>query len=141
VISAKKSKTEDVPEGKKYSEKSIIAEQSAAGKNTWFMTIEDGVLLIGVERPFLIEIGSIESVYLPRVGDEIRQGSNFFQIFSSDFRTFSVTAPFSGIIKEVNEAVINRPNQTLEDPYDTGWLIKMMPSKFEEELRSLSLKY
>jgi len=29
----------------------------------------------------------------------------------------------------------------LEDPYDTGWLIKMMPSKFEEELRSLSLKY
>ncbi len=141
MIAVKKSKAEENSESKKYLEKSIIAEQSAAGKNTWFMTIDDGLLLIGVERPFLIEIGSIESVYLPRIGDEIRQGSNFFQIFSSDFRTFSVTSPFTGIIKEVNKAVIKEPNKTLEDPYNTGWLIKMAPSKFEEELRSLSLKY
>jgi CheY-like chemotaxis protein/glycine cleavage system H lipoate-binding protein len=122
-------------------EQSIIDNQSVTGKNTWFMTTDDGLVMIGVERPFVIEIGSIESVYMPEVGDEIRQGSSFFQIFSSDFRTFSVTSPFSGVVKEINKAVIKEPAKYLDDPYNTGWLIKLLPSKFEVELSSLSLKY
>jgi glycine cleavage system H protein len=105
------------------------------------MTTDDSLVMLGVERPFVIEIGSIESVYMPEVGDEIRQGSSFFQIFSSDFRTFSVTSPFSGIVKEINKSVIKEPAKYLDDPYNTGWLIKIQPTKFELELSSLSLKY
>jgi len=115
--------------------------QTTTGRNTWFMTIKHGLVLIGVERPFLIEIGSIESIYLPAEGDEIRQGSNFFQIFSSDLRTFTLTSPFTGVVVEVNKQVLDDPNQLLKDPYDTGWLIKMKPEKFNEELSALSLKY
>lgn len=114
---------------------------TTTGKNTWFMTLQDDLLLIGVERPILIEIGSIVSVYLPEVGDEIRQGSVFLEIVSSDLRTHSATAPFSGTVVEVNKYVIENPDKLIEDPYDKGWLIKIKPVQFEEELSVLSLKY
>ena len=139
VIAVQKTKKD--MEGDKVEEKLPKQEQTTTGRNTWFMTKKNGLVLIGVERPFLFEIGSIESVYLPDEGDEIRQGSNFFQIFSSDLRSFSVTAPFTGIIVEVNKLVLDDPNGALKDPYDAGWLIKMKPQKFDEELASLSLKY
>ncbi len=140
LITAKKSNAENQT-STYYGEKSIIDSQSSTGKYTWFMTTEDDLIMLGVERPFLIEIGSIESVYLPEEGDEIRQGSNFFQIFSSDFRTFTLTSPFSGIVKEVNNFVLSEPNRALEDPYNSGWLIKLEAKKFNEELATLSLKY
>ena len=140
LIAAKRNSDDMISDTVKY-EQTLVDNHSTTGKNTWFMTTDEGLLMIGVERPFVIEIGSIESVYLPEVGDEIRQGSNFFQIFSSDFRTFSVSSPFSGIVKEINKSVIKEPRKSLDDPYNTGWRIKILPSKFDEELRSLSLKY
>lgn len=114
---------------------------TTTGKNTWFMTLQDDLLLIGVERPILIDIGSIVSVYLPEIGDEIRQGSVFLEIVSLDLRTHTATAPFSGTVVEVNKYILNNPDKLIEDPYDKGWLIKIEPFQFEEELSALSLKY
>ncbi len=141
LIAANRSAAKEDEIHKHRPEQSIIDNQSVTGKNTWFMTTDDGLVMLGVERPFVIEIGSIESVYMPEVGDEIRQGSSFFQIFSSDFRTYSVTSPFSGTVKAINKSVIKEPAKFLDDPYNAGWLIKMLPSNFDEELNSLSMKY
>jgi len=35
----------------------------------------------------------------------------------------------------VNDKIINDPNKSLEDPYDTGWLIKLEPDNFDEEVK------
>jgi len=107
------------------------------GKYCWLMREDDGNVLIGIERSLLYSVGHIQTVYLPSKGDEIRQGSVFFQIFSNDLRAQSVTSPLSGIVKEVNQSVLDDPNNTLADPYDTGWLIKLKPENFEEEVKLL----
>lgn len=107
------------------------------GKYCWLMREDDGNVLIGIERSLLYSIGRIQTVYLPSKGDEIRQGSVFFQLFSNDLRAQSVTSPLSGIVKEVNQSVLDDPNNALTDPYDTGWLIRLKPENFDEEVKLL----
>ncbi len=107
------------------------------GKYCWLMREDDGDVLIGIERSLLYSIGYIQTIYLPSKGDELRQGSVFFQIFSNDLRAHSVTSPLSGIVKEVNQSVLDDPNNALSDPYETGWLIRLKPNNFDEEVKLL----
>lgn len=109
------------------------------GRNSWLMQLEDGHVLIGVERSFLLKYGKIQTIYLPDQGDEIRQGSSYFQLFSSDLRSENLLCPISGIVAQTNKKVINNPNILLEDPYEEGWLIKLKPTDFEKEIKLIGL--
>ncbi len=105
------------------------------GEHSWLMRDDDGTVLIGAERSFLYSIGRILTVYLPSVGDELRHGSVFFQVFSTDLRSLSLLSPLSGTVIEVNESINKDPNGILQDPYGKGWLIKINPANFEEEIK------
>ena len=117
----------------------VTGEIKGIGKHTWMMRDDDGTVLIGVERPFLYSIGKIQTVYLPAKGDELRQGSVYFQIFSADLRSQSVLSPLSGSVIEVNQKVLDNPNEALQEPYSDGWLLKIAPSNFEEEVKLIGL--
>ncbi|MFZ5980362.1 MAG: response regulator [Candidatus Zixiibacteriota bacterium] len=107
--------------------------------NSWLMLEDDGVVLLGVERSFLNTIGKIQMINLPSMGDELRQGGEYLQIFSADLRSHTVVSPLSGTVVEVNQKVLNNPNSALQDPYDEGWLIRLQPSKFDFERKLLGL--
>ena len=109
------------------------------GEHSWFMKDEDGSVLIGVERPFLYSFGKIQNVYLPSVGDELRQGSVYFQIFSSDLRSESLLSPLSGSVIAVNEPLVSNPDFYLEDPYGKGWLVRLEASNFLDDIKILGL--
>ena len=109
------------------------------GEHSWFMKDEDGTVLIGVERPFLYSFGKIQNVYLPSVGDELRQGSVYFQIFSSELRSESLLSPLSGIVSAVNESLIKNPDYYFEDPYGKGWLIRLKATNFDDDIKVLGL--
>jgi YesN/AraC family two-component response regulator len=109
------------------------------GKYTWMMKLEDGSVLIGVERPFIINLGNIQSVYLPSEGDKVRQGSSCFQAFCSDLSSETLLSPLTGFVKEINNNVVLDPNKTLQDPYGNGWLLRIDPSNFDEEVKQLGL--
>ncbi len=128
------------------SEKSGLPEKAmprgqmkGVGEYSWLMSRKDGDVLIGVERSFLLNIGRIQSVYLPDKSDQLRQGSVYFQVFASDLRTQSLLCPLSGEVIEVNQRVISDPNSALQDPYGDGWLIVLKPSNFESEIKMLGL--
>lgn len=111
----------------------------AVGDNSWVMLEHDGNLRLGVERTFLRPIGKIQSIYLPAEGDELRQGGAYLQIFSTDMRAHTIMSPFSGIVTEVNQKVLDDPNSALQDPYGEGWLVRLKPSRFDAERESLDL--
>jgi CheY-like chemotaxis protein/glycine cleavage system H lipoate-binding protein len=127
-----KGKNEETP---KDNGEKMLSAIKGIGEHSWMMQEEDGMVRIGVERPFLYSVGRIQSVYLPSVGDRLRQGSVYFQVFSADLRSQSLLSPISGMVVKVNEKVSDNPNKTLEDPYDTGWLIKLEPDNFDEEVK------
>ncbi|MBI5325037.1 MAG: response regulator [Ignavibacteriae bacterium] len=113
----------------------IMSSFKGIGEYSWLKIDDKGNVLIGVERTFLITIGRIQSVYLPSPGDEIRQGSIFFQVFSNDLRSQSLLSPLSGEVIKVNDEIHTKPNEMLEDPYGKGWLIKLRPTKLESEIK------
>lgn len=109
------------------------------GEYSWIMMQDDDTVLVGVDRSFLYSIGLIKTVYLPSAGDFIRQGSVYFQIFSVDLRSQSLFAPLSGEVTEVNEFVLTDPAKALQDPYGNGWILKLKPSNFDDEIKLLGL--
>ena len=111
----------------------------ALGDQSWLMLEEDGSVLLGVERSFLHTVGKIQTVFLPEEGDELRQGSVYFKIFSSDMRAHTVLSPLSGVVVRVNREVTDDAETALADPYGGGWLIRLKPSKFEQEVKLLGL--
>lgn len=117
----------------------LISNIRGVGQYSWLMMNDEGLVVIGIERAILYSLGKVQTVYLPSVGDEIRQGGIFFQIFSSDLRTQSIYAPVSGTVVEVNQKVVENPEIAVEDPYGEGWLIKLRPSNFEEEMKTLGM--
>lgn len=117
----------------------IIGNIKGIGQYSWLMMNDEGLVVLGVERAVLYSVGKVQTVYLPSVGDEIRQGSVYFQIFSSDLRTQSIVSPLSGVVVEVNEKVLKDPQIAFLDPYGDGWLVKIRPSNFEEDMKTLGL--
>ncbi len=109
------------------------------GDHIWLMVEDNGMVLLGVERSFLHAIGKIQNIFLPAKGDELRQGSVYMQLFSSDLRSHTVLSPLTGIVVDVNEKLLENPRQILDDPYGGGWLIRLQPSRFEIEIKELGL--
>ncbi len=105
------------------------------GENTWIVQEKDENVLVGVERPFLISLGRIKSVLLPAVGDNVRQGSSAIHFISIDLKSLELLSPLSGTVIEVNEKVLSNPNTVLQYPYGDGWLFRINPSRFEEEIK------
>jgi len=116
-----------------------IGDPRTIGDRSWLLLEEDGMVTLGVERSFIQTIGRIQTIYLPSIGDEVRQGSVYLQIFSTDLRSHNVLSPLSGMVTDVNQRVIDAPARALEDPYGDGWLIRLKPSKFEFEIKELGL--
>lgn len=124
--------------GRGETEKDPKAFKGIAGQ-TWLMKQEDDLVLIGVERPFLTMLGRIQTVDLPAKGDELRQGSVCFQIFTADLRSHVLWSPLSGTVVEVNQKVLDDPEKALEDCYGEGWLLRIKPSSFERDVEAIGL--
>ena len=108
-------------------------------EHSWITLEEDGTVLIGVEYSFLSGIGRIQTIHLPAEGDELRQGGVYLQIFSTDLRSHVILSPLSGTVIAVNENVRNNPEIAKEDPCESGWLVRLKPTRFEQEIKELGL--
>jgi CheY-like chemotaxis protein len=104
----------------------------------WKRLEDDGTVVLGIGRPFLEAVGRIQNVFLPAKGDELRQGSVYVRIFSSDLRSHTVLSPLSGTVLEVNEQCLSDPTDLTTKP-ECEWLIRLRPSKFEFEAKELGL--
>ena len=60
----------------------------------------------------------------PEVGATVDKDSSYAEVESVK-AVSDVVAPLSGEIVEVNEALADAPNAINEDPYGSGWLVKV----------------
>jgi len=109
------------------------------GEHGWLMLEESGNVIMGVEKSFLETVGKIQNIFLPSPGDELRQGSVYFRVFTADMQSHTVLSPLSGTVVDVNSKLINDTRLLYDDPYKEGWLVRLKPSKFEFEISELGL--
>ena len=105
-------------------------------KDYLWVELEDGKARIGLTDYAQKQLRDILVVDLPDVGTEVEKGEPFGSVESA--KTVSdLIAPLSGVVEEVNEAVVENPGLINEDPYGEGWVIVISPTKLDEELKEL----
>ena len=70
------------------------------------------------------QLGEVVFFDPPEVGATVRRGDPYAEVESVK-AVSDVIAPLSGEIVEVNEALSSDPEAINEDPYGTGWMIKV----------------
>jgi glycine cleavage system H protein len=69
-------------------------------------------------------LGEVVFFQLPSVGATVSKGDSYAEVESVK-AVSDVIAPLSGEIVEINEALGDAPETINEDPYDSGWLVKV----------------
>jgi glycine cleavage system H protein len=69
-------------------------------------------------------LGEVVFFDLPAVGTSVKKDAPYAEVESVK-AVSDVIAPLSGEIVEVNDALTDGPQAINEDPYGTGWLVKV----------------
>lgn len=109
----------DIPEELKYTE-----------EHEW-ARVEDDIVVVGITDYAQEALGEIVFVELPSEGEELEIGDTFGGVESTK-SVSDLFSPISGDIVEVNELLLDSPEDINTDPYGDGWIIKISPDNKEE---------
>jgi len=51
--------------------------------------------------------------------------------------TISLHSPISGVVEQINAALIGKPDLVNSDPYGNGWLAVLVPSNLQDNMKAL----
>lgn len=109
----------DFPEELKYSKEHV------------WVRVEGARAVIGITDFAQEELGTIRSIELPAVGDELEQDDSLGSIEARK-TVAEIYAPVSGIVIETNDDLADSPELANDDPYDGGWLVMVELADSEE---------
>jgi glycine cleavage system H protein len=93
-------------------------------ENHVWVGVEDRYVHLGLTNYVQAALGTVISVDLPDVGDQIEEGEVFAEIESVS-TVHELVSPISGKVLAVNPQLENHPSIINEDPYREGWLIEV----------------
>ena len=102
-----------------------------------WVKLEDGIATVGITDFAQGELGDIIYFELPDEGIEVTQYDPFGTIEAVK-TVADLLAPFSGKIVEVNSNLEDSPESVNEDPFGSGWIVKIeiLDEKEKEQLNS-----
>jgi glycine cleavage system H protein len=105
-------------------------------KEHFWARVEDDVVRFGATDYGQKALREVVFVELPEAGDEVQQNEAYGTLESVK-AVVDIIAPLSGVVKEVNEELMDNPALINEDPYGEGWLITVTASDLEGELGNI----
>ncbi len=90
----------------------------------WLKDNGDGTATIGITDFAQGELGDIVFIELLETGTDLAKDDSFGTVEA--VKTVSeLYLPVDGEILEVNESLADEPEQVNDDPYESGWMIKI----------------
>jgi glycine cleavage system H lipoate-binding protein len=102
--------------------------------HTWARVEPDGLVSIGVDD-FGHKLVGATAVALPAVGSTVGQGEPAIELCDGR-KKVALLAPVDGTVAAVNPAAGG--TRAIDDPYASGWLVKVRPSRLAANLRQLA---
>ncbi len=112
---------------------SVVPENLQYTKDHEWAKVENTVATIGVTDHAQRELGDIVFVELPKVGAKVQAGESFGTIEAVK-TVAELYSPVTGTILEVNGSLASDAGVINQDPYGTGWIIKINIEKPSDEL-------
>ena len=101
-----------------------------------YIRLEGDLATIGISAFAVDQLGDIVFLDLPEVDAELEKGQAFGTVESVK-AVEDLKAPVTGTVVERNDEIIESPETLADDPYGTGWLLKVRvdnPSEADEAL-------
>ena len=89
---------------------------------------EGELLRLGISEFAVDQLGDLVFIELAEKGEVLKKGDTFGTIESVK-AVEEVYLPFSGVIIDRNEEIINNPEILQDDPINSGWLIILKPNE------------
>ena len=93
--------------------------------------LEDGVITVGITHFAQDQLGDLVFVELPVIGQVVAKGDEA-AIIESVKAAGDVKSPIGGEISEINESLVEAPEQVNKDPMGIGWFYKISISNTNE---------
>ena len=105
-------------------------------EHEWVKKESDSLVIVGIDDYAQNALHEVVYVELPEMDAEIGQFEAAGAVESvkavSDFY-----CPVSGKVVEVNESLLDAPEQINNDPYGAGWIAKLEPANLDADLGNL----
>jgi len=93
-------------------------------KDHEWIKLEGNIATIGITEFAQRELGDIVFVDIDTVGKKLGANDTFGTVEA--VKTVSdLYLPVAGTVKEVNAALEGKPESVNQDPYESGWMVKM----------------
>ncbi len=90
----------------------------------WLRQETDGSITVGITDHAQAQLGDLVYVELPAVGKPLTTG-DACAVVESVKAAADVYAPLTGTVLAVNEALSGAPQQVNQEPYGSGWLLRV----------------
>jgi len=104
--------------------------------NVWCRRDPDGTIVVGMTAYAVSLAGQIVAFTPKAVGKRVDQDRSVATVESGKW-VGPVKAPVSGEVTAINELLDTQPGIVNEDPYGRGWMVRMRPSDWGEEVTTL----
>jgi CheY-like chemotaxis protein/glycine cleavage system H lipoate-binding protein len=108
------------------------------GCHAWIKFEDEGSASIGVGETFPGMMDNLSHLEIIASGEEILQGKCCVKFVTKKGLVNMFWAPLSGNIKAFNGDLEKDIRLIDTDPYDRGWIFRITPSQFEEEVKNLT---
>jgi glycine cleavage system H protein len=117
-------------------EDSEVPEELYYTKEHEWLKIENDKCRVGITDYAQKSLHEVVYVDLPNVGKALTQSAVFGTVESVK-AVSELYSPVSGEIVQRNEELVNSPELVNKQPYGTGWIVLVKPSRLQDELKAL----
>lgn len=104
--------------------------------HSWVRPERESMAFVGLDDFAQRLLGEADEVLVPEPGAHLEQGGTGWKLRFGD-RLISLLSPVEGEIVEVNQKVLQSPRLLNEDPYESGWVVKVRSARLPANLKNL----
>jgi len=92
----------------------------------WIRKEEGGIFVVGITHHAQESLGDVTFVELPSIGQSF-EAKSIFGVIESVKAASDLLMPVTGEVVAINQDLDDFPEKVNEDPYLSGWMIKIKP--------------
>ena len=94
-------------------------------EHEWIQSEDGSPATMGITDFAQEQLGDVVYLDLPQMGARLEQAGKLGEVESVK-AVSDIYSPVSGEVVEINEALSENPELVNEDPYDGGWLVRIL---------------
>lgn len=100
--------------------------------HSWLQRLDDGQCRIGVNSFLARFLDPVMAAVMIAPPSRIEKSSPFAW-FIRDDQTYTIHSSITGQVADTNSTLTSQPSRITKDPYDSGWIVTMLPNAPSEE--------